>query len=415
VRVVGVCLVALLAGPAWGQGQAELIERRDFQVVRAEGEAPSGSDGELVARLRSGDRVALEAPVGVVDGRVRVELLTSRRLLPGRYQVEVLRRGADQPLLSWDLNYGDAPEAEAAAARQRTWLQRATATVRELSSSLELRAHYHLARMRRAPDGRQSELDTFEQFFQERWRPGLLGARMDMETYRRRLLLPPLPEASEALFALLDALDVRVGAWQKVLETAGDPLPESAEARGRAEGLLSALGLDSAGIGFWQAGSLSELPPSLVPLPPSRVYTDPLGFSLVVPDGFEQAETTRPEDRFRAVGPQNTTILVQVMELPDAATVDDLRASLEVANWESFLSYKRGSVEPLSDGGGVRISFQANAAGLDAEEVTAAAVQVARFAPAERRIYSLIVFHPAGGQAAGLAVAESSFRLGQGQ
>jgi hypothetical protein len=114
------------------------------------------------------------------------------------------------------------------------------------------------------------------------------------------------------------------------------------------------------------------------------------------------------------VGPQSTTILVQVMELPDASDADGLRAALEVANWESFLSYKRGPVEPLADGEGVRIRFHANAADLAAEELTAAAVQVARFAPAERRIYSLIVFHPAGGEAAGLAEAEGSFQLGQG-
>ena len=400
-------------GPAWAGGTATLSEGRDLQVIRARGAAPGA--GPYVARLRGHGATALETPVEVVDGAVSVELLTGRRLLPGRYTVELVAAGGDSAALVWDLRLGDPGTQAAALDRHRVWLQRAVGTVRELSASLEQRAGYHQARIQADPAQREAERDTFEEaFFLATWRPTLLGARMDMQTYGRRLLLPPLPEASAAILDLLAELGERAEQWRGALETGSQPPARSPQVEQQRRRLLEALGIDLAELRFWEPGPLASLPPWPPALDAERVYVDrALGFRLQLPSGFEPRPTSRPDDRFLAVGPQDTNLLVQVMEQPDARDADALRAAVEVANWEGFLAYKRGAVEPLADGPGVRITFRASAADLASAEQTVAAVQIARFDLAQRRVISLIVFHPAGGDAAGLEQVAASFQLEQ--
>lgn len=368
---LGLAGLLLLALPALADGleEAKLTRSRGLTAITAHGALAAPPAGALVARLRRDDRVALEAPVELRDGRVQVELLTAQLLLAGRYVVEVGPPGAPA-LLSAPLAVGTDEEAAAAATRLDGWYRAARGTLRDLAAALDRRGRFHLAQLQAlaAPEEKELHRARFGEFL-DAWSAGLRAARMDLATFERRLLLPCRPAAAEALRDVVAALDARALAWKEALARPGAAAPSDAALRAAAGALLAALGLDAATLADWQAGPLAAPPPGspagtgVVAAAQGGVYADPAGFRLPLPPGFEALPADqRPEERVilrlpDPAGGDAARLLVQVQPLPDATTGEALAAAVEVSAWETFLSYKRLSSAP--EAGGVRIEFEA--------------------------------------------------------
>ncbi len=411
--LLGLVLLAPLAA-AHEPGPLERVEvrrSRGLLVVTAGAKAVAPST-KLVARLRSGDRTALETPVVVTDGALEVELLTTRALLPGTYLLEVGEPG-QKPALAAEVVVGDAAEAKASAARMDAWYLAAAVALRDLSTSLERRGAYHFAQVKVNGDLHRARFESFL----EGWSAALRAARMDLAGLERRLLLPPRPEVKDALLALVATLEARAEAWTSGLHSRGQP-PEP-------DGLLKPAGVLIAAIAAhaedegavrrrldeWGAGPLCH-PPAGSPagagaydVAKAGVYTDlEASFRIELPAGWKALEADRkPEERLRLTSPdEQVSLVVEVQPLPDALGPEVLEAAVQTFAWEGYLSYKRLESAPIVEDGvhvGVRITFEADVATGDRTRVHV--VQTSRWpsapSPGKGRIYHALVVRHVGG------------------
>ncbi len=425
------CLLA--AAPAQGQQdlEAEVVQRAGLTTVSLEGPLP-GAPGPVEGRL-----VAVDAPAeepgrpparplvarGLRDaqGRCRLQLRTARLLLPGRYAVEV--EGARVAF-----RLGSPEEERAARERMLAWYRGAAGTLRDLAAALERRGAFHLAAIERARarlDGEErrvavaTQRAAFSVEFLAAWSKALRIARMDLATYRRRVVFPPLPEVGRDLAALPPLLATRAEAWTAAVERSGAAAPGPAAAvLTIARRLLAALGEDPARLADWQAGDLASPPP---PPPQGQgAYRDPVGFGLTLPEGARALPATSPADRLTLIV-GNGRAVVRVQDLPDSAQPAELTRRLEVAAWEGWESYERLSGEPLGAGGasGLRLEFRARLPRYGertAQYETAHVVQRSLFPAAGRRAVSLLLLWPEGEEpAADLLALEGSFALTEGR
>ena len=416
---LALALLALAAPCAQGQDlEVSLIQRRGLQLIQGRGAAPS-QGGPLVARIRLGNRTALSAPVRIADGKVEIEVLTSRLLLPGRYALEVAPVAEDsEPVLSGELQVGSAEEARASRARQQAWLERAASTLRWLSSHLDRRGAFTAAWITQDPEAAVQALEHFQSWL-EQWRATLRTARMDLATYEQRVLLPANPEAGEAMRALFPLLEARLTAWTLLFQATAEQRPGTAPSLGELEGavgpILASLGRDASRIQHWTGGPLGELPPVTSVLSAKGGYVSPLGFRFQAPDGYTVVRPTSgvPRDRlvFRGDGVWG---VVQVSEFPDANTADVLSKETEVMNWESFLGYKRLKSERTQSG--LRIEFEARFGKLDGSKALdrVRIVQKVLFPKEGGRVMALLVVRGQDVKApASLAKLEAGFELSQ--
>ncbi|HBP16677.1 MAG TPA: hypothetical protein DEA08_02645 [Planctomycetes bacterium] len=385
-----------LAQPASRPASGWTVERarqRAFVDVYFRGPLPEAVEDAdayraFLCRSPQGDRVRLRAeeqPEGV-----RLRLRSPRRLLPGGYTLLFLAEKGDEVLAQEPVALGGAEEAAASAARMDAWYRGALSTFRELSATLERRGRFHAA-LNAAGEQRSHVAASFQRDFLARnWTPGLVGARMDLATFRRRLVLPPRPELLAALERLAAALAPRRDAWVKAL-TQSKPALDQAPLRKAIEPVVQAgEALKPTPLPGWLGGPLGELPP----LPtPGKPYTSPLGFSLTLPAGSTVETPLDPINRvFAKVAGSN--VLVQVREVPDATTPEQLREVLEVGAWETWDSYKRLGGGPLEQGGH-ELDFRAQILSrLDGTIQPARVYQYSLFPAAGGRIYSLVILRP---------------------
>lgn len=390
--------------------RVEVRRSRGLLVVTAGAKAVPAST-KLVARLRSGDRTALETPVAVTGGALEVELLTTRALLPGTYTLEVGEPGA-RPALSSPVVIGDAAEAKASAARMDAWYLAAATALRDLSTALERRGAYHSAQVEVNGELHRARFESFL----EGWSAALRAARMDLASLERRLLLPPRPEVVDALRGMVAALEARAQAWVSGMHSRGAAPPQEG-LLGPAGVLLEALAAHAADEGAvrrrldqWGPGTLWT-PPAGSPagtgayeVAKEGVYTDlEASFRLELPAGWRALEADRkPEERLRLTSKdEQVSLVVEVQPLPDAVTPEVLAAAVETLAWEGYLSYKRLESAPIVEGGvqvGVRVTFEADVATGDRTRVHV--VQTSRWPtgaePGKGRIYHALVVRHVG-------------------
>lgn len=406
-------LLLALACPAGADpGPLERVQARRARgllVVTAAGKA--SATAPLVARLRSGERTALETPVTVTDGGLEVELLTTRALLPGEYVLEVGEPGK-AALLQAPLVVGDAAEAKASAARMDAWYLAAAAALRDLSTSLERRGHYHHALVQDDADHR----DRFGSFL-DGWSASLRAARMDLASLERRLLLPPRPEVKDALLATVAALEAQAEAWLNGMHSRG-VAPALDAVQKPAGALVEALAARAADEGevrrrldVWGVGSVRlHVPPAGSPpgtgayeAAQGGVYADrDAGFTIALPEGWTAREASyKPEERLVLNSKdEQVRLVVEAQVLPDARAPEQLAAAVETLAWEGYLSYKRLSSAPILEGGvqvGVQITFEADMATGVARRVRV--VQTSRWPATGGRLYHALVVRHAGGDA----------------
>ncbi len=413
--LLGLVLLAQIAA-AHEPGPLERVEvrrSRGLLVVTAGAKAVAPST-KLVARLRSGERTALETPVTVTDGALEVELLTTRALLPGTYTLEVGEPGA-KPTLSSPVVVGDAAEAQASAARMDAWYLAAATALRDLSTSLERRGTYHFAQVEVNGDLHRARFESFL----EGWSAALRAARMDLASLERRLLLPPRPEVVDALRGMVAALEARTVAWTNGMHSRGSAPPTDG-LLGPAGVLVEAIAAHAEDEGAvrrrldpWGAGPLSH-PPRGSPAgtgaydaAQAGVYTDlEASFRIELPAGWKALEADRkPEERLRLTSPdEQVSLVVEVQPLPDALGPEVLEPAVETFAWEGYLSYKRLESAPIVEDGarvGVRIVFEADVATGDRTRVHV--VQTSRWPSApsagKGRIYHALVVRHVGAAA----------------
>ena len=402
-------VAAAVSTPGWAQDevlQAEVSLRRGVRVVGCEVDAPGGS--VQGARLRRGE--AVQAAQAVEQGeRVRVEWVSARVLLPGRYEVEVLGAGGEV-LARRGLQVGSVAEGEAAEARVRTWWVNATRTLRGLSAALERRGAYHRALALGESEGVEDQRRRFFEFL-EGWRVDLRVARMDLATFQRRAALPPLGELVSEVVGVCGALEARARVWSEAVEAAarGEDRAPPPLALGPVRAVLERLGSAPEGAVHWEGGPLAAPPLSLVEtLDDDGVFHSPLGVRLEVPDGFHaEVARTNPQERLRLVG-DGVTVVLTFQVFPDVEEADALCDALEVGAWETWRSYKRLGSERLE--AGLRWEFLAeldDARRVDDPEVHV--VQRSIFASGGR-VASLVIARAAGTELpGGVETLESSF------
>lgn len=382
--LLGACLAPLLLlAPAQAQPQeaAAQVERRGawvtytFPLGRGEATEASLSRGSATLPL-----LIEEAPGGF-QGRLR----TSRYLPPGAYQLQV---GA----ASRSVRVGSAAEGQAATKRLEGWYQGALLTLRELSQTLERRGSFHYA-LREA--GREPHLSVFRgSFLSESWRPALLGARMDLATFQRRVLLPPRPQALAALLTLAEALEERARAWEACLLHEGElpPRPGPAAAlEGAAQALGGAL-QRAVKLPLWRAGPLGT---PAAPAQAGQLQRDPVGFSLQVPREAKVLDLSDPVDRLM-INVESARLVVRVLEFPGTSDAAALRVRLRRDAFERWTSYKLSSSQ--DEPGGLRLEFGATVSksGQGGARVRARVIQWARFPKEGERAYLLIALWPEG-------------------
>ena len=392
--LIGAC--CLLSAPAHAQPASgwtvERARQRAFVDVYLRGELPEAVEDEeayraFLCRSPQGERIRLRAeeqPAGV-----RLRLRSPRRLLPGAYTLLFLGAQGDQILAQEPLQVGSAAEAKASGERIDAWYRGALSTFRELSATLERRGRFHSALSAAGEEGHLQ--GSFERDFLARsWTPGLVGARMDLATFRRRLVLPPRAQLLSALERLAAALAPRREAWRQALtrrEAALAPAP----LEGAIQPVLRAgAPLGPTPLAGWLGGPLGELP---APPTPGEPYTSALGFHLTLPAGCSVERPRDPINRvFAKVAGSN--VLVQVREVPDATTPEQLREVLEVGAWETWDSYKRLSGGPLEQGGH-ELDFRAQILRRQDGTIQPARVyQYSLFRQEGGRIYSLVILRP---------------------
>lgn len=373
----------------------ERVRQRVFVDVYLRGRLPQAVESEdgfraFLCRSAQGERVLLRAEEQG-EGGVRLRLRSPRRLLPGDYTLLFLAAEGEQVLAKERVRVGGAEEAAASGARIDAWYRGALSTFRELSATLERRGRFHAA-LNGAGEKRAHVQASFQRDFLERsWTPGLVGARMDLATFRRRLVLPPRPELLAALERLAATLAPRCDAWVEAL-TQRKPALAQAALKQAIQPVLSAGGpLQPTPLEGWLGGPLGELPAKPTPGEP---YTSALGFSLTLPAGTSVETPLDPINRvFAKVAGSN--VLVQVREVPDATTPEQLREVLEVGAWETWDSYKRLGGGPLEQAAGHELDFRAQILSrLDGTVQPARIYQYSLFPAGGGRIYSLVILRP---------------------
>lgn len=366
-----------------------LVERRGRQVVHARGRLPDGASDDLVGRLRRGERTALETPLRRSGGAFEVELVPSGRLLPGEYRVEVGPLGG-AALAAGALVVGDAAAAAAAAELLDAWRRRTVSSVRRLAGLLERNGAYARALARRRPSAARTAGEGFAAFL-DGWRTGLRNARMDVLTFRNRLVLAPAAAASDLddLEAVCRNLDERARAWEAaIVDGTGEPPGPADALEEAARRLEAACGREPPEIDAWRAGPAATPPPwpDEVELE-DGVFRSRLGFRIRVPEGFAlQEPPPTPTDRLRMVG-GGAIVGVSVYEFPSSRTVEDLVDAVEVLNREQFLGYRRFASQRLPDGAGLVLGFEANLAQPGARPVPVIVQQRVLFPPGGRRAF----------------------------
>ncbi|MGE0708327.1 MAG: hypothetical protein AB7N76_18335 [Planctomycetota bacterium] len=409
------CTVLLaLAGPAAAADEVvslSHVQQRAFSLYSLSAPLPPAAARAREAWLcrdPAGPRLALGCELA--DGRVRARLRTARILSPGRYRVALCAAGQAQPLAVLEVQLGTPAEAAAAEARLDGWYRGALRTFRELTATLERRGRYHSALALGGQGGHEGAYAN--DFLERSWTPALLGARMDLLTFRRRMLLPPRPELLDALEALAAALVAQRDAWSAaILERKGQGAPLEQDLAPKVEAVLkagAALGPEPAD---WAPGPLAELPRA--PVPGETFRSQALGFELAIPAGAEVRRPNDPVDRV-VLAVAGSTVIVQVRELPDDRDAAALIQRLEVGAWEGWDSYVRLRSAPLPDGAGLVLDFKARLLDRATKHATVALVhQRTLFPPGGRRVVSLLFLRPDTKQGLSdeLLALEQSFRL----
>lgn len=334
------------------------------------------------ALVRDAAEVSLlveETPRGW-EGRLR----TARYLAPGSYSLRLDER-------TRPARVGSPAEAAAATQRLEAWYAGARETFRELTQTLERRGRFHLALREAERDPQLAALRNG--FLLESWRPALIGARMDLATFSRRVLLPPRPAALAALERLSTALEARARAWEDCLLKEGQAAPPpgpNTPVEEAASALAQALELPPALAG-WRAGSLAEPPPAATP---GQTFRDGTGISLPVPAGATVLPCSDPVDRliFKLEG---ATVVLRVLDYPGVSAPADLQARLRRDAFERWTSYKLLNAAPGPSE--LRLEFTA---GLTLRQSGGArgrahVTQWARFGPSGERTYLLIAYRAA--------------------
>lgn len=387
------CLIpAALAATADTEARAAPLEpprverTHGLATLRSEARLPDFSGRELRARLRRGERTALETPFALTaDGRGEVLLRTARLLLPGRYVLEVTAPGTEEPLERVEFALGNPEEARAAAQRMHRWYLVAARRFRDLAAALERRGRWHRAVAERTPARRGEMRERFDERFLPGWEAVLRMARMDLATYQRRLLLPPRPRIAELLLRLVPLLRARAEVWATAFDpNAAAPGP-AAEVEAVAEELRSLLP-ELGSLTDWRAGPLAQ--PESRPEPGQR-FRSLLGVSVLVPAGARLHPTTDPGERL-GFATDGLEVRLRAEERPDLEDPDALARAVEVSAWETWQGYKRLSSERTPDRG-LRLEFRARVSGRSVQ-----AVQRFLFPPGGRRVISLLVLRAPG-------------------
>lgn len=393
-------LLLLFAAPALAQGELaapEVTRSRGLLAISARGTVKAS--GPLVARVRRGDRTALEVPVTPdASGAFAVDLLTPKLLLADRYVLEVGAPGG-AALVSRELQVGTDEEVKAARARVGAWYRGAYSTLRDLSANLEQRGAFHRALAEQDPDLHQARFEAAL----DAWWAGLRAARMDLATWQRRLLLPWKPEVGAALGREIDVLAKRADRWRAVVKAQGTiEAPDLLTAME----LIATLELSSGWHGgetvldTWRGGDLGT-PPAGAPAGTAALdgvrfeggfgrLVDPVGFAFDVPEGATALPADqKPSERLLLDAPGGARLVVQVQDLPDATDEAAVRAAVETGAWEQYLSYKRLSTTGVESG--VRIEFRAQ---VEQTGQTVHVVQVSRRAKRPGRVLHLLIVRP---------------------
>jgi hypothetical protein len=355
-------LTLLLAGPAYAQAQptfkAQSVRKRAFTHHTFSGLLPPEARGikGLSAFLSRGgaDRLGpleLEVKKGA---RAEVRLTTAKLLPPASY-VLTFESGDTQHGTAKVL-VGSAADVQSSSGRLDAWYRGALSTFRDLCASLERRGAFHAALAPAKPKGHLYEFQ--EDFLVRSWEPALVGARMDLSIFRRRLLLPPRPGLLAGLEKLAQILTARRTEWRAcVVDRGGKNPPDPKVLKKGVLSVLEAAGkLPASPESAWAAGALAKVP---VAPQAGQTFKSPLGFQLNIPANAEVITTINPIERvcFRLKG---TLVRVHVRDLPDDATPKALIRRLELGARESWDSYKRlASSGPLPNGAGLLLDFRA--------------------------------------------------------
>ncbi len=362
---------------------------RGLTTLTFAGPAPSG---KTTARLRRADSASETIPVDFeVDApRARATLRTPRLLLSDSYVLELVDT-TGKVAVSLPFRLGSAAEVDEARALLRRWYADQCATLRDLCASLELNGSFSLALSRALPGNANAHRRAFEAFVGGSWRATARRRRMDLATYRRRVLLPRDAALGRDLLALPDLLSARAKAWLAAVAAGAAPAPNE-EVEAPAARVLATLGIDPARLEDWRASGLAVVPPSAQP---GKAFESPLGFRLPLPAEASVRAPRTPTVRlaFRCSG---ATVMVHARDLPDEKTPDAMRRALEVTAWETWQAYRLVKSERLTGAGGegLRLEFRTRFFDPDAGWFRAHVVQRSLFLPGQRRAVSLLVVRP---------------------
>lgn len=380
LKAVAALGIALLLAPTPARAQGEIPAKSEAKGAWTTHVFPLGARPPRQAFLaREGAKVQLLIDGG--EGRLR----TRRYLPPGRYELILGPKTVPARV-------GDAADALGATQRIEAWYAGARETFRELSATLERRGSFHFE-LRKAE--REPHLGAFRgSFLSESWGPALMSARMDLAMFRRRVLLPPHPEALAALEALAEALAKRRAAWEKCLlgATPGPKPGQNSAVETQAQALWKALGFKG-DLADWRAGPLGT------PAPPAEAagtYTDPIGYSLALPEGAKPAPISDPVDRL-ILRVEGALVVVRVLEYPGVTKISELQERLARDAFERWTSYKELSLS--EEPAGLRIEFAARLAFRSdraGQRGNARVLQWARLPQGGQRAFLLIALRPEG-------------------
>lgn len=384
---------------------APRVERRTgLTLIEVEGQV--GGAGPVEVGLAQEGRLLLRGAL-TGEGRVRGSISTGRLLLPGAYELRLLR--GEAVLARRELILGDAGELEASRAREARWAAEATRAARGLCVALERNARFVAALgLARAEAARRCAV------FLGAWRRQLRRSRAELALFERRVVAPHSPDAIAALGRLHAALAARAGVWERALSQ-GAPAPAGPDPAvdEAARALLQARG-QPAQLDAWREGPLAT-PPVWDQVRAGETWRAD-GFELPIPAGFVCSEPPpRPEVRLQLRATERpVSITVTVGEDPELTDLAGLEAMHETSNWESYPGYAAPRVERPPEGG-LTLRFRWDPAGAgapaDAARPTVEVAQRVLFAPERGRTLVLAVSW-SGAEPPELAGLLRDFRVG---